>query len=373
MMGVPQWIIGWMGAAYYSGMLLGSHLTAKFILRVGHIRAYGFFAAIMILAILTQYFWDMYASWAITRFLIGYALGALYLVIESWLFNLASPDRKGSVIGLYTFILYLGSFFGQINFRFIDLVKPDAFILPACFIVASLFPVSATHTHYPKFEEHEKFDMFKIMRLAPVGSLNTLVSGLIISSMHVLLPIFLYKNNYSKENLAILLAMPLLGAICLQYIIGRVSDFVNRRKLLVLLHTFNIAAMALVIILTGQLFWIGAALFMQGCMFYSIYPIAMAHTCDRFSSDEYFGVIRTLLILYGIGSIAGPTLAAYFMTWFQPAALLWFLGAVSLFAAIFTQIPYFRQPRMALEEQKTQFVHTQGKTPISADLDPRTP
>jgi MFS family permease len=367
MIGTPQWLIGWMGGVYYIGMLLGSHLPAKFVLRVGHIRAYSFFASIMVVAILSQYFWNIYISWGITRFLVGYALGALYLVIESWLFNLASPEKKGAVIGLYTFILYLGSFFGQIQFRFIDLNSPAAFIIPAAVVVLSLFPLSATRTQYPKFDTHGKFNMFHIMKRAPVGSWNTLISGLIISTSNVLLPVFLYRSGFPKETLAWLLAVPILGAICLQYPLGRISDFVDRRRLMIGLHLVMMVAMTCIVLFAHQILWLAISLFACGCMFYSIYPIAMAYTCDHFPKEQYLGVVQTLLILYGIGSIIGPILAAYCMQWFHINALLWFLGIMSFVSAIFSYMARFL-PVYQTDTHKTEFVSAETHTPILTDI-----
>lgn len=368
MLGAPEWLIGWMGAAYYIGMLLGSHLPTKFVLRVGHIRAYAFFASVMVLAILSQYFWSIYVSWGITRFLIGYALGALYLVIESWLFNLASPEKKGAVIGLYTFILYLGSFVGQIQFRYIDLNSPAAFIIPAGIVIFSLFPLSATRTLYPKFDMHGTFNMLNVIKKAPVGSWNTLMSGLIISTSHVLLPVFLYRFGFTKEALAWLLAVPILGAICFQYPLGRMSDFVDRRKLMISLHIIMMIAMASIVLFAHQMLWLGVALFTFGCMFYSIYPIAMAYTCDNFPKEQYFGVIQTLLILYGVGSIIGPILAAYCMEWFHINALFWFLGAMSLFSVLFSYLARFL-PAYKKDAHKAEFVNAETHTPILTDIE----
>ena len=370
MLGAPQWLIGWMGGVYYTGMLLGSHLPAKFVLRVGHIRAYAYFVSIMIVTILTQYFWDAYISWAITRFLIGFTLGALYLVIESWLFNLASPERKGAVIGLYAFILYVGSFIGQINFRFIDLNSPAAFIIPACIVAASLFLLSATRTEYPSFDTHGKFNMFRIVKLAPVGSWHTMMSGLFISTSNVLLPVFLYRIGFAKEDLALFLAAPILGATCFQYPLGRISDFVDRRKLMIGLHFVMVAAMAGILVFGKQEILLGGALFLFGCMFYSIYPIAMAYTCDEFPKQEYFGVIQTLLILYGIGSIIGPILASYCMNWFHIDALFWFLGAMSLLSIVFSYLARFL-PTHTPDEHKTGYVNAEVHMPILTDINPR--
>lgn len=370
MLNAPGWLVGWLGGIYYTGMLLGSHFPARFVLRVGHIRAYTCFASIMILSILLQYFSDIYVSWILSRLATGFTLGAFYLVIESWLFNMANPERKGAIIGLYTFVLYVGSFIGQINFRFIDLASATAFIIPAGIVAISLLPITATRTQYPTFKTHGNYSLLNTFKRAPIGSWNITMSGLFIGTANTLLPVFLYRSGFAKEPLALLLAVPILGAICLQYPLGSFSDCVNRRKLLIGIYLTMIVAMIALVLFAKNILFLSIALFIFGATLYSVFSIAMAYTCDIFDKDDYFGVVQASLIYYGVGSIVGPITAIYCMQWFHSNALFWFLTVMSLFSVAFSSLPCFLRRRQVEDVHKTPYVNAEPHTPILRDNKP---
>lgn len=138
------------------------------------------------------------------------------------------------------------------------------------------------------------------------------------------------------------------------------------------LHLVMMVAMVCIVLFAHQMIWLGTALFTFGCMFYSIYPIAMAYTCDGFPKEQYFGVIQTLLILYGVGSIIGPVLAAYCMQWFHINALFWFLGTMSFGSAVFSYAARFL-PAYKTDAHKTEFVSAETHTPILTDIDSQNP
>ncbi len=56
--GVAPWGIGIVTACYYLGMALGAFKNATFILRVGHIRAFAAFAALVTVAALLNGIFD---------------------------------------------------------------------------------------------------------------------------------------------------------------------------------------------------------------------------------------------------------------------------------------------------------------------------
>lgn len=364
MLGVPQWIIGMMGSLYYSGMLAGSHTTTRFILRVGHIRGYVFFSTFILLSELSQYFSDATLSWAVSRFLMGLGIGALYLVIESWLVNDAPAAKKGSILSIYTIALYLGSLFGQGLFEFVDVESATAYIVPALFIGISLFPIASTHTRYPVYDSEETMKITKVLSVAPVESFNVLVAGILLSTFYVMLPVFLYQSGFDPKDLS-LLSMIYLGAICLQYPFGRLSDYIQRRKILILLYFLTIIVMMIMMIWSTSLLGEAVSLFLLGGLTFSIYPIAMAYTCDPFDPKDYFVVVQTVLLVYGTGAIMGPIVASYCMEIFGARALFGFLSAMCCICSIFTYL--YRYYPYVKTETKVEFISPQTTTKLATD------
>ena len=109
----------------------------------------------------------------------------------------------------------------------------------------------------------------------------------------------------------------------------------------------------------------------------ALYPIAVAHANDFAASQDFVKVSGGLLLLYGIGTIIGPTLGGPIMTSFGPYALF-LVTAVS--HLLITAYSIFRsRQRAALTTAEKDNFSTMPTapapllTPESASLDPRAP
>ena len=67
-----------------------------------------------------------------------------------------------------------------------------------------------------------------------------------------------------------------------------------------------------------------------GGMAFPLYSVAVALTNDHVGHAKYVKVSSGLLLLYGIGAVAGPLLAALVMSALGPGGLYLFSGAVHL-------------------------------------------
>ena len=102
-MGQSNFIVGLISAAYFTGMVLGSYFTQRLILRIGYIRAYALFATLMAAGAMSQgVFYDVNV-WAVARFICGYALAGLFIVVEAWCLEGAGSKHKGLVLSIYLF------------------------------------------------------------------------------------------------------------------------------------------------------------------------------------------------------------------------------------------------------------------------------
>jgi len=103
---VSAWYIGIMQGAYYAGMVLGSFLCEKFIMRVGHIRAFAAFASVATALSIMQGMFINPILWIALRLVIGYCVAGLYIVIESWLLAGTTVKVRGKVLAIYMMALY---------------------------------------------------------------------------------------------------------------------------------------------------------------------------------------------------------------------------------------------------------------------------
>src|SRR5690606_23617983 len=90
-------LLGLMGSAYFVGFLVGTWGAPQMIRRIGHIRAFAFFASTIAAATLLHSLIVNAAVWLVLRLLTGIALVGFYTVIESWLNSRSTPERRSQV------------------------------------------------------------------------------------------------------------------------------------------------------------------------------------------------------------------------------------------------------------------------------------
>ena len=92
-------------SGFYGGMILGTLRCGQLIDRVGHIRAFATFCAVNAMVVLTLPLVVSPWVWLALRFLIGFNMAGLYMVIESWLNARADSGSRGSLMALYMICL----------------------------------------------------------------------------------------------------------------------------------------------------------------------------------------------------------------------------------------------------------------------------
>ena len=105
-MGQSATMVGIVSSAYFIGLTLGSIFNDRLIVRIGHIRAYSCFAALIATSILFQGMSSEPWTWFVLRLVNGWASVGVFLVVESWLLMAADPKIRGRLLALYMIALY---------------------------------------------------------------------------------------------------------------------------------------------------------------------------------------------------------------------------------------------------------------------------
>ena len=112
-MGFSATMVGVVSSAYFIGLTLGSIFNERLISRIGHIRAYSCFAALIAVTISLQGLCSDPWIWSALRLINGWAIVGVYLVVESWLLLVAEPKIRGRLLALYMIALYGAGVLGQ--------------------------------------------------------------------------------------------------------------------------------------------------------------------------------------------------------------------------------------------------------------------
>ncbi|GAB3019574.1 MFS transporter [Bowmanella dokdonensis] len=366
-------LIGLVSTAYFAGLMAGTFINSKLIVRVGHIRAYAAYASILCsLALLYGLFFSP-GSWILFRLLGGFAAGGLFVVIESWIM-VSSPVRlRGRLMALYMVLFYAAMVLGQLLLKQMDILELLPFVVAGLAASLSVIPLALSRVDMPRFERHEKLSIPTLIRLTPTAVFACFASGLTLSVAYGLLPLFFAKEGMANEDIADMVAFMILGGMCLQYPLGRLSDRFDRR--LVLLGLFGaILAVSLVFMMFNTASNVGLASLMVACfggVIFAVYPISLSQACDELNPSQVIAGNQGLLLCYSIGAMSGPILAPLFMNALGAKGMFIYFGTIAGLTVLF--LIWRRAVRAPVPiEEHVAFSATTPNSPVMAELDPRS-
>ncbi len=127
-------------------------------------------------------------------------------------------------------------------------------------------------------------------------------------------PVYANEIGLNLNQLSNFMASAIVAAMLLAWPVGRVCDHYDRYR--VLLSVACVAAACSVIAAAISSYSMIALIVFVGLymgLSAALYPISVAITNDLMDSHQITSASTTLLLSYGIGSIIGPLVSAFFM------------------------------------------------------------
>ncbi|MCG6657510.1 MFS transporter [Halomonas campisalis] len=329
-------VIGWVSSAYFIGLALGAMLNDRLLLRIGHIRAYGSFASLVAVTVLLQGLVAEPWAWFVLRLIGGWATVGVYLVIESWLLTSGDQKVRGRLLALYMISLYAAGVLGQLLLGVTEAMGGAAsFMVIAMLASLSVLPMAMIPRDSPLIERAEPLSPLRLITVTPTGVMGSFGSGLAVAAVYSLLPLYLQRIGLSVAQVGQMMAVVVLGAMLLQYPVGRWSDRHDRQMVLILIGAFTALISAAVLMLPMTPWTLAVALFLLGGGVFSLYPVAVGHAADRAPAGALVRMSQGLLLINAIGSTLSPPLISPIMVAVGDAGLFWSLGGLGLFLVAF--------------------------------------
>ncbi|UYG00884.1 MULTISPECIES: MFS transporter [unclassified Halomonas] len=329
-------LIGIVSSAYFIGLAFGAMFNDRLLLRIGHIRAYGSFASLVAVTVLLQgLFFDPWA-WFALRLIGGWATVGVYLVIESWLLTAGDQKVRGRLLALYMIALYAAGVVGQLLLGVTNAMGDSApFMVIGLLASLSVLPMAMIPRVSPLIEHAEPLPPHRLITMTPTGVMGSLGSGMVVAAAYSLLPLYLQRIGMSVSQVGQMMAVVILGAMLLQYPIGRWSDRHDRQMVLIGISAFCI-------VISGAMLWLplstpllAVLLFLLGGGVFAFYPVAVSHAADRAPAGALVRMSQGLLLINSIGATVSPLLISPVMTAVGDTGLFWAFGAMSLFFLLF--------------------------------------
>lgn len=356
------------GSAYFAGFVLGCLVVPRAIARVGHIRSFAVLASAMGSVLLFIGLTDSWTVWALLRALVGVTICGLYTVIESWLNDQATPENRGQILSVYTFVVLTGMAGGQLLVNLAPVTEAMPFMLLAAVIALSVIPVGLTRSLAPAPIESTRSRIRFLFRRAPLAAIAAVAAGAITGSFWSLGAVFARQSFDSLEQVTLFMAAAILGGALFQYLFGWLSDRVGRNAVLLLLGALGTASsLAVVRADTAQLLL--ATAFAFGACVMPMYSMALAAAADNSLRHEFVEVGTTVLLLNALGAVLAPLAVGQLIALRGPSGLFLGCAAVSAIATLCFAILYRRKP--LVDDVAPFSVTATDMAPTSFDLDPR--
>ncbi len=356
------------------GFVLGTQIGPPLIRRVGHIRVFSAFAALVCVAALLHGAVVNGLLWGALRFVAGMCGSVMMVVIESWISAHATPNTRGRVMGIYMIVYYASGSAGQ----FLVGVSPPedyrSFSLAAGLLVLSLVPLAMTGLAAPVVANAKRMGLAALYRLSPMATVGAFAAGFCLSSFYQLAPVSMARLGVQTTTVAHYMAAAVFASMLLQFPMGRLADRWDRRKLIACIAIA--ASLSASIVATaggtslGALF---AATILFMALMASLYPTCLGQMHNRLQSESPVAANAGQLLCYGLGTCIGPLLCGVAMGAVGPSGLFLTVGVVLAAYAAFVawRLRVIAETRVLATGTQPSVVVMGESTPVMAQMDPR--
>lgn len=341
-LGFSESVIGLMQSAYPVGSLLGCLIVPRLIMRVGHIRIFAALASIASTAALVHLITHDPLSWGTMRLLSGFCFSGLYIVAESWLNGSTNNKSRGSLLSIYFVIQTGGVTIGQL---LLNLSSPDGillFIVVSILISLSLVPILISASASPPYELPVRITFLELFHLSPMGLTGSFLNGISQTILYVVLALYGSAIGLSSGSIGSLIGFMTFGGMIFQFPLGKLSDLIDRRLVLVGAPGFAIPVCFFLAMLENpadNLALLYTMIALLGGLTLPLYSICMAHMNDHLKPGQVVAASGTLVLVLAVGMTIGPTLGSFTIEYYGPNGLFYLLSTIS---AITVMTAFFR-------------------------------
>ncbi|MCB1421334.1 MAG: MFS transporter [Nitratireductor sp.] len=371
----PTLSLGLLGTGWAIGYIAGCIYTPRLVRRVGHIRTFGAMAAVCVISVLLTLLFINPAGWIILRAATGFCFAGAAMIVESWLNERAEDRYRGRVFALYSMANLAAVMAGQMMIPLGNPANHVLFVLAAIFYALAVLPTAVSTASAPKPLVETGLDLKALWRNSPIAFAAAFLIGASNSAYGTLGAVFGENLSLGTATIALMMSLPILAGAAMQIPVGYLSDKFDRRLVLM-----GVAVMALavdiyfVVLQPDQALPVLIAATVFGAAIYTVYPIIIAHASDKAAPGAFIKVSGGLLLMYGIGGIAGPILSGWIMGALPKQGLFITTLSAHILILVYAAVR-ISQEKAVPEEEKSDYVGMMpGRyaTPETSALDPRS-
>ena len=381
---------GTMMSGYFVGYFVGANMIPNLVSKVGHIRVFAAFASMASLSSLIHALFVDPIVWTLARFLTGFSMIGILIIVESWLNDRATNKTRGKVLSLYMFFTFFAFTIGNLLLNISSPNSYEPFILISLLFSIALIPILLTKRKPPTFKKTSSIKIRELLKISPFGSFSMFCTGFIFAAMFTMLAVYAVTMNLSVFEISILLVGTTLAGAIFQWPIGSLSDKYDRRLVIIGCCIFSSIFAVLSIAASGLSFdnliiekyiilsyssmdktKLFVFIILLSGMTLPMFALNLALVNDYISKEKFVAAGAGLNMIFGLGAIAGPLICSVLMNFLGPNGffihLLIFLLAITFFGI------YRVNKRVYEDNPESTFTPLPREiTPLGIELDPDT-
>ena len=377
--------VGAIMSGYFVGYFTGANSIPKLVGKVGHIRVFAAFASMASLSILLHAVFVNPIVWTCARFITGFSLVAIFIVMESWLNDRANNRTRGQLLSIYMLITLTGLSMGTLLLNFSSPEKYEPFILVSLLLSSALIPILLTKRKPPKFKKLGFIDIKGLYKTSPLGTVSMFCTGLIHSALFSLGAVYAASMNFTLFEISLLLFLITISGGIFQWPIGYYSDKSDRR-LIIIFCSFTASLFAFLSIVasgtTLENMYLASSVGIDKIMFFiyvSIYAgmaiplftLNLAYVNDYIPREKFVAAGGGMQIIFGLGAMSGPFVCSLSMEKLGTNGFFIHLLSFHLIIGIFGL--YRITKRSYKDNPESTFTPLpRNITPLGIELDPTT-
>ena len=381
-------------SGYFIGYFLGANIVPNLVSKVGHIRVFAAFASMASLSILIHAIIVNPYIWILGRFVTGFSIISIFVVVESWLNDRATNKTRGKVLSIYMMITFIGLGVGMLLLNVSNPKNYEPFILVSLLLSIALIPILLTKRKPPIFKKISSIKIKELYKISPLATVSMFCTGFIHPAIFTLGAVYGALMNFSLLEISLFLFLITVSGAIFQWPIGYLSDRFDRRIILIITTLLG-SAFAILCFLTVSespdfmslstnwkitimhiknqkiLFYIFISLYAG--MSLPLFSLNLAYINDFLPKEKFVSAGAGMQIIFGVSAMVAPFICSFFMKNLGPNGLFIFLfifhGAIGLFGV-------YRMTRRSSDEivnnDNTFTPLPRNITPVGIQLDPDT-
>jgi MFS family permease len=372
--GFPTAVTGFVMTGYFIGFLLGSTIAPKIVERVGHIRVFAALASLASASALVHALFIDPWTWGAMRIVTGFSYAGLYVVAESWLNDRATNETRGQILSIYMVVSFGGMTAGQFLLNLADPGGVGLFVLISVLVSLALVPISLTAASAPTFDELSPVGLRQLYSVSPLGVVGGLGTGLANGTIFGMGAVYGTVAGMTNAEISLFMGLILLGGMLLQWPVGRISDMLDRRMVILGVTVLAMLAALVAGTMPGLPVWMLLVVaFLFGGMSLPMYSLCAAHLNDYLDPKQMVAASSGFVLVSGLGAILGPTSASVAMHLAGAKGFFLWLALINCCMGLFALWRMTRRAAMPLEDQGPFVSMPPRGSPVAVTLNPETP